>query len=299
LRTPLRWLELAKDVEADGFDTLYVADHRGSTPAPFVALAAAATVTERLHLGTCVLNAGRWDPLLLASEPATLDVLSQGRCVLGIRAGHTPAEWSMAGLDIPQPASRVACLIEVVEAVRHLVAGDEVSVSGSGVELRDAFLANPRPVQPRIPLMVGGNGRRLLRFAATTADIVGVAGLGKTLADGHTHEADWRSATRGSTFESIHAAAGAAGRSQSIEVFVQHVEFADDAVPRAHETAGLIRGATASDILGTPFVWIGKPEVIVEQLEEFDRRWGVTRYVVREDAYRHAREIVRALSLRS
>ena len=99
LENTSRWLELAKAAEAGGLDTLYVADHPTS-PAPFVALAAAATVTERIRLGTCVLNAGRWEPLALASEVATLDVLSDGRTLLGIGAGHTPAEWLMAGVEI-------------------------------------------------------------------------------------------------------------------------------------------------------------------------------------------------------
>ena len=108
LKSTPRWLELARAVDAGGFDTLYVADHPGTLPAPFVTLAAAATVTDRIRLGTCVVNAGRWEPLALAAEVATLDVLSGGRSVLGIGAGHTPAEWSMAELEIPGPAARIA-----------------------------------------------------------------------------------------------------------------------------------------------------------------------------------------------
>ena len=77
-------------MERAGFDGLYIGDHPGSGPAPFVALAAAAAVTERIQLGTCVLNAGVWDPVTLAGEVATLDVLSGRRAVLGVGAGHTP-----------------------------------------------------------------------------------------------------------------------------------------------------------------------------------------------------------------
>lgn len=84
------WTELARTVESAGFDGLYVADHLGSSCSPFVALAAAATVTRRIRLGTCVINAGAWEPVALASEVATLDLLSGGRCRLGIGAGHTP-----------------------------------------------------------------------------------------------------------------------------------------------------------------------------------------------------------------
>ena len=68
-----QWMDLATKVERQGFHGLYVADHRGSTASPFVALAAAATLTERITLGTCVLNAGAWSPMALATEAVTLD----------------------------------------------------------------------------------------------------------------------------------------------------------------------------------------------------------------------------------
>ena len=297
LENSSRWLELAKAAEAGGFDTLYVADHPGTSPAPFVALAAAATVTERIRLGTCVLNAGRWEPLALASEVATLDVLSDGRALLGIGAGHTPAEWLMAGLEIPRPGLRVARLTEVAEAVRLLLTGDEISLSGVHVELKKAVLKQPRPIQDPIPLMIGGNGRNLLRFAATAADIVGVTGLGTLLGDGHSHEVDWRATTLDSTFDLIRLAAGTTGRTPSIEALVQHVEFTDDAEAHAHEIAKVIPGASGGDILASPFVWIGTPEEIALQLHEFEERWGVTRYVVREAALTQATEMLRLLNV--
>src|SRR5258708_37681291 len=86
------WLDLAVKVEDLGFDALYVADHVGVAASPFTALAAAAVVTTTLRLGTYVLNCGIADPCALANEVATLDHLSNGRVVLGLGAGHTPAE---------------------------------------------------------------------------------------------------------------------------------------------------------------------------------------------------------------
>jgi probable F420-dependent oxidoreductase len=297
LESTPRWLELARTADAGGFDALYVGDHPGTSPAPFVALAAAATVTERIRLGTCVLNAGRWEPLALASEVATLDVLSDGRALLGIGAGHTPAEWLMAGLEIPRPGLRVARLTEVAEAVRLLLTGDEISLSGVHLDLKKAVLKQPRPIQDPIPLMIGGNGRNLLRFAATAADIVGVTGLGTLLGDGHSHEVDWRATTLDSTFDLIRLAAGTTGRTPSIEALVQHVEFTDDAEAHAHEIAKVIPGASGGDILASPFVWIGTPEEIALQLHEFEERWGVTRYVVREAALTQATEMLRLLNV--
>lgn len=78
------------------------------TADPFVALAAAAAVTERIRLGTCVLNAGVWEPIPLATAVATVDLISQGRAVLGVGAGHTPQEWTARGVPFPGARDRVA-----------------------------------------------------------------------------------------------------------------------------------------------------------------------------------------------
>ena len=102
------WLDLATSADAMGFEALSIADHPGSAAAPFVALAAAAQVTTRLLLAPAVVNAGAWEPLALASEVATLNVLSEGRVVLGIGAGHTPTEWTQIGQPYPLAAQRIS-----------------------------------------------------------------------------------------------------------------------------------------------------------------------------------------------
>ena len=290
-----QWLEFARAADNAGFDTLYVADHPGTTAAPFVSLSAAAAVTENIRLGTCVLNAGRWEPFTLANEIATLDVLSGGRSLLGIGAGHTPAEWSMVGLEIPRPVDRVARLVEVVGAVRKLLSGERVSMSGAYIKLTDALLSEPCPIQRPIPLMIGGNGPRLLTFAAENANIVGVTGLAKLLADGHSHEVDWRTESLNRTFDLIKSTSAARERDVSIEALVQHVEFTEDPEKIADKIEKLIPGATAQDLLTSPFMWIGTPSAIVQQLRDFEQRWGISRYVVREDSTSRAVEIVREL----
>jgi hypothetical protein len=153
-------------------------------------------------------------------------------------------------------------------------------------------------MQDPIPLMIGGNGPSLLRFATGCADIVGVTGLGKTLTDGHSHEANWSSDALDSTFGLIRSAAGSADRTPSIEALVQHVEFTEDAEGRAGEIAKVIPGASAGDVLASPFVWIGTPEEIVLQLHGFEERWGVTRYVVREAALVQVTKILQLLNAR-
>lgn len=80
------WLALARTVEDAGFDALVVADHPGIGSAPFVALAAAAVVTDRIHVGTCVANAGVWDPVALRRG-------GDARCAVRRTGHHGNRRW--------------------------------------------------------------------------------------------------------------------------------------------------------------------------------------------------------------
>lgn len=86
------WLDVARRAETLGLDALLVPDHPGATVAPFVALGAAAAVTERIGLGSNVTNGGVRESIHIAADVATLDLVSGGRARLGLGAGHTPAE---------------------------------------------------------------------------------------------------------------------------------------------------------------------------------------------------------------
>ncbi|HEV7723182.1 MAG TPA: TIGR03621 family F420-dependent LLM class oxidoreductase [Iamia sp.] len=288
------WLALARRVDTGGFATFYAADHPGSGASPFVALAAAAVVTERVALGTCVVNAGLWEPIALASEVATLDVLSGGRALLGLGAGHTPAEWEAVGRTVPSAGERVDRLEEVVAVVRRLLAGDEVTVEALQVRATAARLAEPRPVQDPVPLMVGGAGRRVLALGAREADVVGVTGLGRTLADGHRHAVDWTEADLEASFGALHAAIAAAGTAPAIEALVQHVEVTDDPEAAAARLGARL-DLDPAHLLDVPYVWLGPVDAIATQLRRHRERWGVDRYVIRVPALDAATEILRIL----
>ncbi len=291
------WADLARRVDEAGFATLYVADHPGSAAAPFVALGAAAAVTDRVALGTCVANAGLWEPMALAVEVATLDLVSDGRAVLGLGAGHTPAEWAAVGRTVPAAGARVDRLAEVVAVTTRLLAGEVVTHAGPHVRTEAAELAAPRPVQGRVPLMVGGAGRRVLDLAARTADVVGVTGLGRTLADGHRHEVAWSRPELDASFAALaEAAAGAAAdRRPAVEALVQRVEVTDDPAAAAHRLAGEM-GLDDPDLLrDVPYVWLGPVEEIVARLVAHRERWGVDRYVVRPDALGAAEAVMAGL----
>lgn len=180
----------ARRAEATGYDVVLVADHVGPHgAAPLPSLAALAAATDTIRLGTFVLNNDMRNPVQLAWEVASIDRASGGRFELGLGAGHTPQEFAAVGHPFDPAAVRKARLAESVEVLRRLLDGDEVDHDGAHYTLRGAQIA--AAAQPRLPLLVGGNGDALLAHAARHADIIGLQGLGRTLSDGHRHTVRW------------------------------------------------------------------------------------------------------------
>ena len=293
-RDRLSWLELARRCEDIGVRALLVSDHPGSGPSPFVALAAASAVTSRLRLGSYVLNAGVRDPLLIAGDVATLDVVSGGRAEVGLGAGHTPAEWAMTGRARPGPAARAQRLMSVAGAVADLLAGRTVPGERVGVTV-DVVLSGPRPVQSHVPLLIGGGNPALLRWAGANADAVGLSGLGRTLADGHSHTVAWSAVQVDNQVRQVRDAADGAGVAvPALEVLVQHVEITADQTGAAQVFAGEAE-IDVDDLLAVPYALIGSVHQVVEQVHAARERWGITRWVVREAAVDAMTAIVRAL----
>ncbi|MFC7340283.1 LLM class flavin-dependent oxidoreductase [Saccharopolyspora griseoalba] len=102
-----------------GYDAVYAADHVG-IPSPFPILVAAAAATERLRVGTLVLNAPFWSPALLARDIATTDVLTGGRLEIGIGAGHMKWEFEEAGIEWQPFDARVRRMRETIDELGRL-----------------------------------------------------------------------------------------------------------------------------------------------------------------------------------
>ncbi|MGH8978977.1 MAG: TIGR03621 family F420-dependent LLM class oxidoreductase [Acidimicrobiia bacterium] len=278
------WASLARNAEQAGFEAFVVPDHPGTTASPFVALAAAAAATSSIAVGTYVCNTGVRDPVQLAVDAATLDLVSGGRVQLGLGAGHTPAEWAANGTPYPSSADRITRLIEVTGVIERLLAGETVTFDGTQVTTADAVLTTPRPTRA-IPLLLGGSNRRLLEFAGTVADIVGIAGLGRTLADGHSHQVRWTAAAVDASINTIRAAAEGRSSRPRIDALVQHVEVTDDARAAAERVAEQVPDLEPDDVLSCPFVLIGRESALVEELQSHHDRWGIDRFTVRADAF--------------
>jgi probable F420-dependent oxidoreductase len=185
---PVSWdrlAETARRAEALGFDSVWVSDHFFLSPAryggadepsgsaePLTTLAALATVTERVRLGTLVLAAGFRHPALLAKSAVTIDLLSGGRLDLGLGAGWYEDEYRAFGYDFGSVGDRFEILAETLE-VLALMFGEDGPVTWTGNRFRlDAAYCRPRPAQdPGPPLWLGGKGGpTLLRLVARLAD---------------------------------------------------------------------------------------------------------------------------------
>ncbi len=165
----VRWpelLEIARMIEARGFDSLWLGDHmlyrgdgrpeRGPWDV-WTTLAALAAATERVTLGPLVAATAFHEPGLIARMAAAIDEISGARFVLGLGTGWNETEFAAFGIPFDHRMSRFG---EAFEIIRRLLAGERVTFGGAYYRVNDAVLLPP-PVR-RVPLMVGGHGPRLL-----------------------------------------------------------------------------------------------------------------------------------------
>jgi alkanesulfonate monooxygenase SsuD/methylene tetrahydromethanopterin reductase-like flavin-dependent oxidoreductase (luciferase family) len=143
---------------------------------------------------------------------------------------------------------------------------------------------------------VGGNGRRVLRYAAEHADVVGLSGVGRTLEDGHSARSAVGTEQISASIGHIHEAAHAAGREPELEALVLHVEITYDAEAAARQLTDRVSGLTVEQVLAAPFVWMGTADEIVRQLRDHLQRFGISRYVIRAAAVESVRQVLSNLS---
>jgi probable F420-dependent oxidoreductase len=285
-RTPgpaTAWIALARRLEELGYSTLNLPDHLTDRAAPMAALAAAAAATTRLRVGTLVLNNDFRHPVLLAREASTLDWLSEGRFELGLGAGYVKAEYDEAGLRFERGSARVERLAEAVTIVTRLLAGEVVTFAGRHYQVTKHTIF-PRPVQrPRPPLLVGGNGPRLLTVAAREADIVGLTGVTFTRGGTGRELSGFTAAGVDERIGIVREAAGARLARLELSALVQRVIVTRDRRGAAAELTRRWSELGVDEVLESPFVLLGSVDEIVAQLVARRRRWGISYYVIFDD----------------
>jgi F420-dependent oxidoreductase-like protein len=158
----------AQEAESAGFDSVFVMDHfyqlpmLGSPDQPmleaYTALGALATATQRVQLGTLVTGNTYRNPTLLAKIITTLDVVSQGRAILGIGTGWFELEHHQLGFEFGTFTDRFNRLDEALEIILPMIKGERATFSGKWYQASEAF-ANPR-FREHISLMIGGSGEK-------------------------------------------------------------------------------------------------------------------------------------------
>jgi probable F420-dependent oxidoreductase len=265
----------ARRVEELGYQELYSFDHIGTID-PFVPLVVAAAATERLRVGPLVLNNELHHPVLLARTAATVDRLSGGRLVLGLGTGYDESEHRSIGAPIRPPRARVDRFAESLAVLRALLDDGSVDFDGEHhhVHLDDLGV---RPVQPRVPFLIGGHGRRVVGLAGRYADIFQFTGL--------THGAGGKPQGGGFALAELDRRAGwlteAAGdRDVERSALVQLVGIGAGA-PSAEQVAAEFSHAVEV-IRETPFVLVGTVAQVVDKVERLRERLGISHYVIRD-----------------
>ncbi len=278
------WVEKARKVEELGFSTLTVPDHLTNLFSPIPAALCAAEATKHLRVGTNVLNNDLRHPVLVAREAATVDLLTEGRFQLGLGAGSLRSEYDEAGLGFDRGATRVERLSEAITIIKGLLKGEQVTFAGRHYRVTGHTIA-PLPVQrPHPPILIGGNGPRLLSLAAREADIVGFSGI--NFRQGGTIPPDlsgWRASSIDERVQLVREVAGAE-RSARLELnaLVQRVVVTDDRRRAADELTSRWTQLTSDEILQSPYVLIGTIDQMVEDLCARRERWGISYYVIFE-----------------
>ena len=280
-----RLAETARRGESMGYAGLVFSDHLLDQLAPIPAMATVAASTDRLRVGTFVLNNDLRYPAVLAQDLATVDVLSGGRLDVGIGAGWNEPEYRAIGMPFEPVGTRVERLAEAVTVLKGAFAGEPFTYRGEHYAV-EGLEGRPVPVQrPHPPFLIGGGGRRILALAGREADVIGLAP--RILP---SRRSDPRSLTLEATAEKIGWVREAAGeRFDSLEMnvypSVSRIIVTDHARREATALAGKLRARTGIDItadelLESPHIFIASVDGFMAKFRELRERLGITSFMV-------------------
>jgi probable F420-dependent oxidoreductase len=276
------WVRQVHQAEDLGYDIVVLPDHVGDQLSPFAALVSAGEASEKLRLGTFVLDNDFRHPLLLAQEAATVDLLTEGRLELGLGAGWMGQDYERLRMEFASPGERLGRLKETVEIIDLYFTGEPFSFEGRHYEVGE-HKPSPVPTQdPRPPLLIGGGGQQILEFAAKKADIVSVFLTSHPDGSGFDSE-ELRAETHDRKIAQVLAAAGERADSLELNVLLQYFEITNDRAGVASEHAEEL-GTDRDDLLALPFELIGTLDQIVEDLLTRRERFGIS-YITVFDKY--------------
>ncbi len=280
-------VDLARKAEDLGYSALSLADHFGQQWSPSVALAASAVVTNQLRLAPLVWCNDFRHPVVLAKEVASLDELSQGRVELGLGAGWMESDYLESGLSMDPAATRIERMGEALQVIKGLLGPERCQFEGR--HYRVDMHGYPKPVQARVPILVGGGGKAMLNLAARQADIVGInlnlrSNQLSELAPEFAAQAceqkvAWvREAGREVEMHMLLGWVGVGPREEMLEKCAQEME------------------TPIAVLRDSPHVLAGSLTEMVEQLQHRRLRWGLSYFTVREQVMEQFAPVVAALT---
>jgi probable F420-dependent oxidoreductase len=278
---------LARKAEAVGCSAFVLPDHLIAPFAAIPLLAMVAAVTERLRVGTFVLNVCLRHPAVLAQDLATLDAMSGGRLEIGLGAGWNKPEHDAIGIPFEPVGDRIKRLTEAIAILKGCFAEGPFSFSGEyyAISGHDGV---PKPAQrPHPPIFLGGGGRRLLTLAAREAQIVGLA---PRLVQGASPRVDAWSLTAAATEEKIGWIREAAGdRFGELELNTYPSGWptvvTSDPRAEARRRAARLREQTGveltvEEVLDSPHVFIGSIKDLTRKFADLRERFGISSFLV-------------------
>jgi probable F420-dependent oxidoreductase len=289
------WTDTVRELEALGYSTMFVPDHFDEGFGPIAAMASAAAVTTTLRVGSLVLDCDFRHPAVLARELATIDQLSEGRLEVGLGAGWKRLDYDRSGIVMEPPKVRVDRMIEHTRVLKALFADEPVTFDGTHYRISE-LPGTPRPWRARGPsILIGGGAPRVLRFAGSIADIVGVN------ASIHSGEID-AAAAHDALPERIDEKVGwvregAGARFDGLELnaWLAVGEITDDTAAVAEVVAQLF-SADAKSVLESPLTLIGSLGECADRLHERRERWGYSYTVIPGDKARDFAPLVARLT---
>jgi probable F420-dependent oxidoreductase len=287
------WAELARRTEAAGYEVLTMPDHFTDQLAPIPALMAAASATTTLRVGALVFDNDYKHPVVLAKELATIDLLTEGRLEIGLGAGWMISDYEETGIPYDSPKVRIDRFIEGVAVIRGAMAEGSFSFSGDHYTITN-YNGQPKPMQVRPPLLIGGGGKRVLSYAAREADIIGING---TMTAGVVGPEALSTMTAESVDEKVAiVAAAGAHRINDIEMNIRtfFVKVTNDRAATVDGISSMF-GVSKDMIDASPFALIGSVEECIEQLLERRERWGFSYTIVGAENIDECAPIVAAL----
>ena len=259
IKSAERLREKVRRFEDLGYDVVHFPDHLGA-PAPFPAMVAAAGAARKIRVGTYVLNAAFYSTALLSRDAVDVDVLSDGRLELGLGTGYVREEFEAAGIPYPSAGERVSHLRRTVEYLKE--------------------------VRPAVPLLIAGNGDRVLTLAARYADIVGFSGgsAGSLAADPLADRVELVKAAAAERFDHL-----------ELNLAITAVPTDDSGVPDLTLTRAYEPGKSDDELLDMPSVLSGSPRHIADTLIQIRAQYGVSYFTVQDYHGTYFAQVINAL----